>query len=204
MIAALTLALSLTGCVEDVSKDKVQATVSEASEPTARSTKGEVWNVDTERSTLRALAAKVTAKHPIHFGSWRGSLKVAENKVQGLDFWIDMASLSADHPKLTKHLLDADFFDVTKYPAATFVSTAVDASPDDRGNTHLVTGNLTIRGNSKQVRFPAVIRFDGPVVQASTEFAIDRQDFGLSYPGRADDLIQDKVVLTVELVATAG
>ena len=204
MITALALALSLTGCVEDVSKDKVEAIVSEASEPTAASTKGEVWSVDTKRSTLRALGAKVTAKHPIDFGSWRGSLKVADGKVLGLDFWIDMATLSADHPKLTKHLLDADFFNVTKHPAATFVSTAVDESSDDEGNTHLVTGNLTIRGNSKQIRFPAAIRFEGPEVQASTEFAIDRQDFGISYPGRADDLIQDKVVLTIEFVATAG
>ncbi len=36
---------------------------------------------------------------------------------------------------------------------------------------------------------------------AETEFALHRQDFGITYPGKKDDLIQDKVVMTVMIVA---
>ena len=39
------------------------------------------------------------------------------------------------------------------------------------------------------------------LIKAATEFSIDRQDFKVSYPGRADDLVQDNVVLTINLVA---
>ena len=56
-----------------------------------------------------------------------------------------------------------------------------------------VTGTLTIRGTAKDVTFPATIKLDNGKVDASTEFSINRKDFGLVYKGKPDDLIRDVV-----------
>ena len=38
-------------------------------------------------------------------------------------------------------------------------------------------------------------------VSARAEFTIDRRDYGIVYPGMANDLIRDSVVLRIALVA---
>ena len=68
--------------------------------------------------------------------------------------------------------------------------------------THTVAGDFTIHGETKRITFPAKIEVNGDDVHASTEFALNRQDFGVTYPGRPDDLVQDKVVLTVDFHAS--
>lgn len=60
---------------------------------------------------------------------------------------IKMAELSTGIPKLDEHLKGADFFDVEKYPTATFESTKVVVS----GKTAKVTGTLTLHGVSKPI-----------------------------------------------------
>jgi polyisoprenoid-binding protein YceI len=198
--------LALVGCVEDVAKDKVEAVVEEVKvekvEKVEQATAGDAWAIDTSRSKLTALGAKITATHPIVFREWEGWAKVADGKLQGVEYTVKMASLEADHPKLTQHLKNEDFFDVPKHPKSTFRSTAVAEGSSEEGMTHTVTGELTIRGTTKQVSFPANVTVSEGEVSAKTEFAIDRKDFGIVYPGKPDDLVQDKVVLTIELVAS--
>ncbi|MDQ6950575.1 MAG: YceI family protein [Mariprofundales bacterium] len=61
---------------------------------------------------------------------------------------IDTASLDTNHALRNKHLRSDWFFDTTKYPTATFVST----SYDDLGNSHaLLHGKLTLRGITKNI-----------------------------------------------------
>ncbi|MCB9675980.1 MAG: YceI family protein [Alphaproteobacteria bacterium] len=200
MFVALLASLTLPACVADVAKDKVEATVEEAKTEAPAPAKGTTWAVDRDQSTLKALGAKVTATHPIVFNDWKGSVKVDGDDVTSIEFVVQMDSLEADHPKLTSHLKDEDFFDVPNHPTATFVSTSIEPGGEGQA-THTVTGNLTIRGNTKSVTFPAIVAKTGDAVTASTEFSIDRQDFKVSYPGRADDLVQDNVLLTIAFVA---
>ncbi len=47
----------------------------------------------------------------------------------------------------------------------------------------------------------ATVKVSTGSVSANAEFVINRQDFGVSYPGRADHLIQDNVLLTIKVVA---
>ena len=115
-----------------------------------------------------------------------------------------MATITSDNPRLTKHLLNEDFFHVDKFPTSTFQSTSIEALPasGEVSPTHKIVGTMTIRGQSKTIEFPATIDVsDATKITAKSEFAINRQDFNISYTGRADDLIQDNVVLTISLVA---
>jgi len=200
--------VALTGCVEDVAKDKVEAIVEDVeaghempAEEAPAAPAGDVWAVDASKSSVKALGAKVTATHPIDFGEFEGKLTVADNAVTSVEYTVQVASLVADHPKLTAHLMTEDFFNVQANPTATFKSTEITAGSDTEGMSHTVKGEMMIMGQTKVVTFPANITVTDEGATASTEFALDRQDFGIAYPGKPDDLIQDKVVMTVALAA---
>lgn len=203
------LAVLAVGCAEDPGAGKTKAEVTEATEP-AKADKAKAqaaeeavtfMDVNVEKSKIGALGAKITAEHPIDFPKFTGKVGMASGKVQKVEFEVDMASLVADHPKLTKHLLNEDFFDVPNHPTSTFVSKKVTEGSEAEGMTHTITGDLTIRGTTKQVKFPANVTIERGEVSAKSEFVIDRQDFGVTYPGRPDDLVKDNVAMTIHLVA---
>src|SRR6185503_704105 len=89
-------------------------------------------------------------------------------------------SLTTDTPDLTKHLKTPDFFDVAKFPEATFVSTSIKAG-GDKGASHTITGNLTLHGVTKAVTFPATISVTPDVATVDSTFSINRKDFGINY-----------------------
>lgn len=204
MLTSLIALSTLGACVEDVGEGKAAAVITEPApvDEAPAAAPAMQYTVDKAQSKLGALGAKVTAKHPIVFHDFEGTIGVTGDAVQSIGFTVQMATLEADHPKLTKHLLNEDFFHVDMHPTSTFTSTAVNPKADGAW-THEVTGDLTIRGVTKHVTFPATIGTQGSTVQARTEFTIDRQDFEITYPGKKDDLIQDSVVLNIQFSAAA-
>ena len=202
-------ALFLAACAADVGEGRVEATVTDApteepaAEPAAEPA-GEVMTlaVDASQSKLGLIGAKVTAQHPIHFNEFTGEVTMTGDAVTGVSFVAQTASVESDSERLTEHLKDADFLDVATHPTGEFTSTSIVAGSDAEGDwTHTITGNLMIRGTTKQVTFPAKIEMGESGVTASTEFVINRQDFNIAYPGRADDLIQDNVAMQINFVA---
>src|SRR5207244_3888695 len=107
---------------------------------------------------------------------------------------IEAESLTSDTEKLTGHLKSPDFFDVKTHPKATFVSTEIKKG-GDKGATHTITGNLTIKGITKTISFPATVALNGDTANVDAEFAINRRDFSLNYAGMPNDLIRDDVVI---------
>jgi polyisoprenoid-binding protein YceI len=177
----VVLSLVLSACAADVGEGRVAATVTEAAEVTEPATPAtadaKTLTVDVAQSKLGLIGAKITAQHPIHFNEFTGEVMVDGNAVTGIHFHIEV------------------------FPTSEFASTTVASGSDSEGFTHTVTGNLTIRGETKQVTFPANIEMADGTVKATTEFVINRQDFKVVYPGRADDLIQDSVAMNIEFVA---
>lgn len=156
--------------------------------------------------TVRFEAAKVTRAHIGNFGDWSGSLRMNGDTLAGVEVEVRMASIETDVAKLDHHLKSDDFFGVEAFPVARFVSTEVRAGapPDNKlaDANATVVGDLTIHGVTKRLEVPAVVTVAGDEVHARTEFSIDRHDFGVSYPGKPDDLIRAGVVLRVDLAAT--
>ena len=111
-----------------------------------------------------------------------------------------MKSTWADNDKLAGHLKSPDFFDVEKFPVTMFTTTSIE--PD--GAMHKVTGNLNLHGVTKSISFPATIQIAAETVTVKAEFAINRKDFNINYPGKSDDLIRDNVVLKLDIKATPG
>ena len=114
---------------------------------------------------------------------------------------VDVASMTTDTDQLTGHLKSPDFFDVAKFPKANFESTSIQVGGSS-GATHTIVGNLTMHGITKSVTFPATIKLEPSAIDATSEFAINRKDWGLVYPGMPDDLIKDEVLLKLSLHAS--
>lgn len=97
---------------------------------------------------------------------------------------LEVASVNTDIEARDKHLRGADFFDVDKFPTATFTSQKVEKSADG----YVLAGDLTLKGVTRPVRIPFTL--SGPVkdpknggqrIGASGRVVINRQDFGLTY-----------------------
>ena len=199
-VAVFLSALVSYACA-DPAANKPKASVGEAtSEKTAPKQGGETLTISPANSNIDFVAAKVTRSHNGSFKQFTGTIDLLNSDpLQSVvSIVIDTASVQTDEPDLTKHLQTPDFFDVTKFPKANFVSTKIEPSTAN-GATHSITGNFDLHGVKKSISFPATIQVTPTSVAVNAEFAINRKDFNLIYPGKADDLIKDGVVIKLSL-----
>ena len=188
----------------DPAADKTKAVTGEAAKvasPAARA-EGQKYQITPQNSKIEFVGSKVTGSHNGSFQEFSGQVDYAGDpeRVESISRSRRIRSRPT-MPDLTKHLKTADFFDVAKFPQATFVSTAIKPG-GDKGATHTVTGNLTMHGVTKAVTFPATIAVTPDTATVDSSFSINRKDFGINYAGAADNLIRDDVVLTLTIRAT--
>ncbi len=114
----------------------------------------------------------------------------------------DIPAEDESNAKLVGHLLSPDFFNAEQFSNASFEITKVD------GNN--VSGNLTIKGITKNVTFPASVSTDGDILSISSEmFTIDRTEWDIKYnsgkfadPAKLGDyLIKDDIEIKVSVKA---
>jgi polyisoprenoid-binding protein YceI len=208
LFLALSLAVVLSACQKSEITDKPAAQVSDtavtatapdtAAQPAANAV---TTNVIKEKSSINFVGAKVTRDHKGKFNDFDGSIAYVGGKPERISFDIDLASLQTDEPKLDAHLKTPDFFDVAKYPKATFTSTSLTEAPagEASGATHILTGTLDMHGMQKEVRIPARAQQTADGVHATSEFTINRHDWNINYRGVADDLIKDNVLIRLDL-----
>lgn len=159
-----------------------------------------------ETSKIQFVGSKVTGSHNGSFQSFQGTWYLVPEKLESsvLTARVETDSLTTDTEKLTGHLKSPDFFDVAKFPAATFDSTGISPGNSDakaKDATHTITGNLTLHGVTKSIQFPAKLTVDPETATLESEFFLNRKDFGINYPGMADDLIRDEVVVKLAIHA---
>jgi len=156
----------------------------------------QTYSLDPAHTTIRfkvrnMLVMNVTGG----FEQFRGTVHVDEKEMSKstADVTIKTASINTGINRRDDDLRSAGFFDVAKYPTMTFVSTKVE--PD--AGTLKVTGNLTIKGVTKEV----VLTVDGPKklqddlrLEATATATVNRQDFGVSKGG----VIGDDVYITIK------
>lgn len=212
LLSAIAVALSL-GC-NDPTKGKTAATVGSAvaipdaaaSGAGAAPAAGNVtYKVSPEGSKIGFVGSKITGKHEGTFGKFEGTIDVVGGKAETgrVTITIDPSTLKTEDEELDDHLKSKDFFDVKKFPKASFVSTSIApiAPAGAGGATHTVTGNLELHGVTRSIGVPATIAIADGEVTANAEFTIKRKDFGIVYPGKPDDLIKDEVLIKLSLKA---
>ena len=217
-LLSCSIALSLTGVLGCSEPQKAEPAASKpvAAAPKAAPKKAEAPAAPAMKIPADAIALtgditfvgrKVIGSHDFVFKTWKGYAALNDGAVAGgnLGFEIKTESVVADEgnrskwtPKLEKHMKDPDFFDVAKFPTATFTSSEITATPG-KPDAVTVTGLLTIKGIAKTVTFPATVRQAEGKLSAEAALTINRQDFGIAYPGKPDNLIQDDVVITIKV-----
>ena len=89
-----------------------------------------------------------------------------------------------------------------RFPSITFASTSITKQPDGR---FLVTGRLTIRGVTQEVKFPAQITMEGGLLRGRTQLTFKQSSFGYQPYSAALGAIKnkDEVTLHIDLAAKA-
>jgi polyisoprenoid-binding protein YceI len=200
ILAALLLICSCSNPAADKPRALTNEAAPVASAPASTKPK-EKYTITNENSKIDFTASKVTGSHHGSFEKFTGAIDYAgQVETSSVTINIDTASVTTDTPDLTKHLKTPDFFDVAKYPTATFTSTEIKPS-SGIDTTHTVTGNLQLHGVTKSVTFPARIAAAPTGITVDSTFSINRKDFGINYAGAADNLIRDEVVLALHIRA---
>lgn len=192
------MALALAGC-SNPADNVPQAQVGDAaqavsSEPVA----GKVYKLSPD-STITYIGSKVTGSHDGGFKKFNGEFTVPDGKAEGSQgrVVIDLDSIWSDNDRLTNHLKSTDFFEVEKYPTSTFTLSQIEKTSDG----YTVNGELDLHGVKKNISFPAQIEVNEQQVTLTSEFFIKRFDFKITYPGKANDLIRDEVVIKLKIIA---
>jgi polyisoprenoid-binding protein YceI len=199
LLSILTSAVLTFACANPAA-NKPQATVGNAAPETAKPANAETLSITPENSKIDFVAAKVTRSHNGSFKRFNGTIDLVSNAPENSRVAIDIEanSVVTDEDALTKHLQTPDFFDVGKFPKVTFKSTKIEPTG---GSNYSVTGNFELHGIMSSITFPATIQVAPDKVTVNAEFAINRKDWGLTYPGKADDLIRDGVVIKLNVNA---
>jgi len=167
-----------------------------------------VYKVDLEKSSLTWSAKKLTGGHNGTIDLQSGELMTDGKKLTGGNFVINMATIKdADKSaRLEGHLKADDFFGVEKFATSTFVIKKVAASGINKVN---IIGNLTIKGITNSISFPAslVWNSDGSLTATADKVIVDRTKFGIKYrskgmfPDIGDKMIYDEFELNIKILA---
>ena len=167
-------------------------------------------SVNTKNSTIKWIGSKISSNHEGTVNILKGALNIDHGILVGGQFSIDMQSLAttdmseAYNKKLDGHLKNEDFFNVAEFPSASVIITS--AKKRD-GNDYYITADLTIKGITHSINFPAVVTLNGLNFTATANIKIDRTKWGIEYnsgnffENLGDKLILDEIVLDVFLLS---
>ena len=197
---AVVFALSLASCNNTTQPQEGQAEVS-AEQLTETGVSG-TFNIE-PTSVVEWKGSKPTGgSFTLENGKVSGEFVLDMNSITVTDLAEDQGKLDLEaHLKGTGEADKADhFFNVGQYPTGTFKLTAFDGTN--------VTGDLTLKGKTKTISFPATLTVtDSSVTLESKPFEINRVDYGVNYNSGSvfgdlkDRLINDEVELVVKVSA---
>lgn len=169
------------------------------------------WTIDPDHSSVGFKVRHLMVSNVKgQFGSFHGTVTINDKDISKskVEVVIDTPSINTGVAKRDTHLKSADFFDVTKYPLMTFVSRSIRMN----GGDLLLTGDLTIRGVTREV----TLNVEGLSPEskdpwgnirrgASASVKINRRDYGLVWNAALETggvVVGDEVniILEVELI----
>jgi polyisoprenoid-binding protein YceI len=162
------------------------------------------WAIDPAHSGIEFVVRHMSVSN-VHgrFGNIQGNVLIDDTDAtkSSVQVTIDTTTLDTGVSQRDTDVKSANYFDVAKFPTATFASTNV-----VKKGTHLtVTGNLTLHGVTR----PVQLDVDGPSAPVpgmdhkphsgfSATTTINRKDFGIG-PSVGAAMVGDEIKLTIEL-----
>lgn len=167
---------------------------------------------DPAASVVKWEGKKVTGKHDGEVKIKSGELVMVGNEIKGGEFTIDMASITNTdlkdaeyNKKLITHLKSDDFFSTDKFPVAVLKIKKAKSVEGFTGPTYEMTADLTIKGKTNEVKFPAMVDTKDGKTTATANITIDRTKWNVKYnsgkffEGLGDKMINDEFKLDVAL-----
>jgi polyisoprenoid-binding protein YceI len=170
--------------------------------------------VNTDKSTMKWLGKKVGGQHNGAVKVKSGELTKGKNDALTGNFVIDMTTITDEdltdktyNEKLIGHLKSDDFFSIEKFPISTFKITNAVAKNGENGNNYEVTGELTIKGITHSITFPANVMFTSSGFIAKAKINVDRSKYDVRYGSGAffdnlgDKTIEDNILFDLYIVS---
>lgn len=170
----------------------------------------ETYKIDATHSAVDFSIRHMVGRTKGRFAEFSGTImydaaKPAQTKISGT---IQAASINTDNEKRDGHLRSPDFFAVEEHPTITFVTTKAEKVTD---KLLMVTGNLTMRGVTKEVSLAVEILGTGtnPMskkaqIGMATELTIKRSDYGVNHWSDTAGVLGDEVKVSVVVEANAN
>lgn len=152
--------------------------------------------IDTKESVVGWKASSVHGGHTGYVYISKGELKIESGQLVGGTVEVNMNSIEdknhGSSNNLINHLKDSDFFEVQKFPFSTIVISGVDSiNVEDK----VIAGNLTIKGRTHPVTFPAKMKMGDGIVKASGKLVIDRTLWNVRYGSvKFFDILKDRAI----------
>ncbi len=175
--------------------EPVATPIAEASAPVATEESADVGVLTPENTKIEFEGTKKDGSHSGGFAHFTGTIRPIHGDFAAsrIAVEIETESLFSDNPKLTNHLKAPDFFEVRKYPKASFVSTGIAENATDRA-THTITGDLTLHGTTRSIDIPVQVTQADDALAFDGTFTIDRLDYGIVYQ---PDAVSPTVTITL-------
>lgn len=201
-----------------------QATASGDAQTVATDSTGTSYKADLTASTLNWSGTAISHGHNGTIGIKDGQLTVKDGNISSGAFTIDMNTIKCldvtdaeKNTQLIGHLTSPDFFDTKAFGEGKFeIVSVATLTNDTAGNTHTITGNLTLKGQAKSISFPAKVAVSAEEVTAAGNVIINRLDWGINYKSLKggssatdfakwkDDAISDDLKIAIALKAIKG
>jgi polyisoprenoid-binding protein YceI len=165
------------------------------------------WAIDPVHSSIGfSVRHLMVSKVRGTFQNFSGAIVVAEDGTPSVTAEIAVDSINTNSEQREAHIKSADFFDVDKYPTATFRSTGVRAN----GDNYVLDGDFTLKGITKPVSLD--LEFNGvnpgmghgAVAGFEASVVLNRKDFGIDIDlplETGGTVVGDKVTITLEIEA---
>lgn len=168
--------------------------------------------VDVTRSEIAWSGKSVSDVHTGKISLKKAELQFRDDKLIGGMFEADMKSITVtditdpeDNKHLVDHIANEDFFEVNRYPSASFRITEVKPAGND---LYDVSGLMKIKDRENKISFQAQVLPAGENGhRATATVSIDRTLFGIEYgsmgkPGSEKDwFIHNDFLLNINVVA---
>lgn len=205
--AALAFALALTACGQPAAPATEAAVATEAAAPAPTPAVAEIkpatgsYQLDPNHTNVLAQWSHFGFSHPsANFHISAGTLIWNADDVgqSSVEVTLPIASIDTFVPALDAHLKQADFFDASKYPNATFKSTSVQAAGP---NQFTVVGDLTIKDKTHPVTLTVTLNGAGKHAMTGLESIgfsatgqIKRSDYGVdAYTPNVSDAVELRI-----------
>ncbi len=215
----IVLSLALISCFSIFSCKKEKVDIDGNQDPMEISNStGDKFAVNTTESVVNWTGFKLTGKHNGTIHLKEGFINIKDSVITGGQFFIDMNTITVTDLKagdgkedLENHLKGTGenekkdhFFNVKKYPTSDFKISKIEKD----GDKNIIYGNLSIKGVTKAVNFPATIKISGDEISINSEpLRLNRTFWNINYASKSifadigDKFISDEIEVQVYVKA---